>query len=462
VSFNNLSSVNTFLSSVYAFSASITNSEIQNLNATTGTINVLNTPIANIDSLSSTSVSIANVNFPNAGGNLFNNASFFGNLTVHGTISALSGVAITTTTTSQTSSLSVVNTGLGPALYVRQIADLNGIAVFAGDGGTEVLRVNNTQPLGNPGINVTGTQVIEANSNFAALRVTQTGAGNALVIEDDTNPDSTPFVVNNTGVVLVNSVSAFGTASKLESHATGPFDPGLVVISDYSANNWSRLDLRNRNVNQPAFLFLNQLSSLGIRNNSPGGSIAFSLSSEEVGRFAFNSITFNKTVFGTGNFICGNAQFFGGYDTNNIINGWFSPCWSDNRTYLNYALSGFDIRGPGGSNTTSRMFFTPSGNVGIGTTVPNQKLTVVGDISATGTVYGSNILNRYVQNIGNNSASVFTVTHNLGTRDVITSVYDNSTYENIITSIANTTTNTVSLSFNNIPATNAYRVVVIG
>lgn len=69
---------------------------------------------------------------------------------------------------------------------------------------------------------------------------------------------------------------------------------------------------------------------------------------------------------------------------------------------------------------------------------------------------------KYATNIGNGSLKIFTVTHNLGTRDVITSVYDNSTYENIITSVANTTTNTVSLSFSTAPGSNAYRVVVIG
>jgi hypothetical protein len=97
----------------------------------------------------------------------------------------------------------------------------------------------------------------------------------------------------------------------------------------------------------------------------------------------------------------------------------------------------------------------------------NENITALGiSVSSLTLQLGSSIplstLNRYTTNIGNNSASIFTITHNLGTRDVITSVYDNSTYENIITSIANTTTNTISLSFNNIPATNAYRVVVIG
>ena len=49
--------------------------------------------------------------------------------------------------------------------------------------------------------------VISGSTSGDALRITQTGAGNALVVEDDTNPDSTPFVVDATGKVGVGSSS---------------------------------------------------------------------------------------------------------------------------------------------------------------------------------------------------------------------------------------------------------------
>ena len=82
-------------------------------------------------------------------------------------------------------------------------------------------------------------------------------------------------------------------------------------------------------------------------------------------------------------------------------------------------------------------------------------LTLVGAIS-------SPFMRNYATNIGNGSLTEFTITHNLNTRDVITSVYDNTTYKNIKEhNITNTTTNTVSVSFNTAPGTNAYRVVVI-
>ena len=52
-----------------------------------------------------------------------------------------------------------------------------------------------------------GTTVISVNSSTAALRITQTGAGNALVVEDSTNPDSTPFVISSSGNVIVGSTT---------------------------------------------------------------------------------------------------------------------------------------------------------------------------------------------------------------------------------------------------------------
>jgi len=46
---------------------------------------------------------------------------------------------------------------------------------------------------------LTGPTVVSMASSSTALRVTQTGAGNALLIEDSSNPDSSPVVVDSTG-----------------------------------------------------------------------------------------------------------------------------------------------------------------------------------------------------------------------------------------------------------------------
>ena len=54
---------------------------------------------------------------------------------------------------------------------------------------------------------VTGSEVISVNTSTDALRITQTGSGNALTVEDSTNPDSTPFVVNNVGRVGIGQAA---------------------------------------------------------------------------------------------------------------------------------------------------------------------------------------------------------------------------------------------------------------
>jgi hypothetical protein len=60
-----------------------------------------------------------------------------------------------------------------------------------------------------------GSMVIPANSTNAGLRITQTGTGNALVVEDSANPDSTPFVIDASGNTYIGRTSA-ALGAKLE------------------------------------------------------------------------------------------------------------------------------------------------------------------------------------------------------------------------------------------------------
>lgn len=69
---------------------------------------------------------------------------------------------------------------------------------------------------------------------------------------------------------------------------------------------------------------------------------------------------------------------------------------------------------------------------------------------------------RYAVSIGDGSATSYTVTHNLASRDVHVTVYNASTYDEVITDVTHTTTNTLTIVFATAPASNAYRVVVVG
>jgi len=71
-------------------------------------------------------------------------------------------------------------------------------------------------------------------------------------------------------------------------------------------------------------------------------------------------------------------------------------------------------------------------------------------------------IKKYSTSIGDGSATSYTVTHNLASRDVQVTVYNNSTYDEVITDVTHATTNTLTIVFASAPASNAYRVVVIG
>jgi len=54
---------------------------------------------------------------------------------------------------------------------------------------------------------LTGASSVTVSSASAALTVTQTGAGNAILVEDSASPDSTPFVVSSSGRVGIGTTS---------------------------------------------------------------------------------------------------------------------------------------------------------------------------------------------------------------------------------------------------------------
>jgi hypothetical protein len=87
------------------------------------------------------------------------------------------------------------------------------------------------------GASITGNVLIINTTVDDALRITQTGTGNAIVIEDSTNPDATPFVIDSTGTVVVGSPVAYaiggtgGTPSvQLHSISTVFADSAVGVV----------------------------------------------------------------------------------------------------------------------------------------------------------------------------------------------------------------------------------------
>ena len=101
-------------------------------------------------------------------------------------------------------------------------------------------------------------------------------------------------------------------------------------------------------------------------------------------------------------------------------------------------------------------------SIGVGTKTPNANLTVVGDISASGVVYGGNILRKMMFMVGNGSGTSFNCVHNFGTEEVVTSVIDVSSKAVVHPSVLVSTLTSVTVEFSNAPAASAYKLTIIG
>jgi hypothetical protein len=103
--------------------------------------------------------------------------------------------------------------------------------------------------------------------------------------------------------------------------------------------------------------------------------------------------------------------------------------------------------------TTSGLNLTSDLAVGAGNGISVLTNTVAIDSSV--------VVSKYSTNVGDGAATSYTITHNLGTRDVIVSVYEASgSYAEVICDVNHATTNTITLLFSVAPTLDQYRVVV--
>ena len=85
---------------------------------------------------------------------------------------------------------------------------------------------------------------------------------------------------------------------------------------------------------------------------------------------------------------------------------------------------------------------------------PNFATTITASIAAKAT--------KYAGTIGDGSTTAIAVTHSLGTRDITWSVQDATTFEFVMCDVVATSTSVATFTFATAPASNAYRVTIIG
>jgi len=105
--------------------------------------------------------------------------------------------------------------------------------------------------------------------------------------------------------------------------------------------------------------------------------------------------------------------------------------------------------------TTSGLNLTTDLAVGAGNGISVLTNTVAIDTAV--------VVSKYNANVGDGAATSYTITHNLNTRDVQVTVYENSgSYAEVICDVNHATVNTITLLFSVAPTSNQYRVVVQG
>jgi hypothetical protein len=121
-----------------------------------------------------------------------------------------------------------------------------------------------------------------------------------------------------------------------------------------------------------------------------------------------------------------------------------------------------------GTSELSFTQFTGLGQItaGAGLTKTANTLDVIGGdgitVNADSVVINrAVVVTKYATNVGDGTNTSYTITHNLNTRDVIVTLYDNSSpYAEVMADVEHSTTNTITLLFSVAPTTDKYRVVV--
>ena len=195
-------------------------------------------------------------------------------------------------------------------------------------------------------------QIISVTDNSnAALRITQLGTGNALVVEDSTNPDSTPFVIDASGQVIKGYTTTVATGNDVGAS----FTPGTQIhaISSQGQSSLGLFNWINGATNESNLVFSHSRSGVI-------GTFGAVSSGDSLGAIAFAGD--DGTAFITAAKIA--SEVDGTPGTNDMPGRLV-----------------FSTTADGASSPTERMRITSAGNVGIGTASPAVELEVS---SATG------------------------------------------------------------------------------
>ena len=130
------------------------------------------------------------------------------------------------------------NVWLGGAIYKFVLKDADGALIWTVD--------NISAPTAAVSPVLSGNVTIDSNTSSPALKITQTGTGPVLRVQDSADPDVTPFIVDNSGNVGIGTATP---ASALEVASPGvitgawaylPSGTAMMFVQTSAPTGWTK------------------------------------------------------------------------------------------------------------------------------------------------------------------------------------------------------------------------------
>ena len=296
----------------------------------------------------------------------------------------------------------LVSQGPGlPLIWGNPTSSSSGIAstafnVVGGIASVTQLNVSGVSNLGvinSNDITVSGSGIFSGSTSSDLVRITQTGSGSALKVEDSTNPDSTSFIVDFEGKVGIRTNQP---NYSLDVGGTTLLRDSLYLKGGQLTSRVGILSGTNRSIITGVDTSGIQVSDLvddAGTDINPGTTIV---------SIGINSIGINPqhNVFGSPKSVSLNItrEFYAGNSGEVLISRGpgLAPNWSaaSNTSVLNISTTTTYyptfVRNDGFESISiakSEFVFVPSpGNLGIGSTTPTERLDVTGNIKVSGSI----------------------------------------------------------------------------
>jgi len=198
-------------------------------------------PLSQLDANFNTPITIGNTAVQ-----LGNTVTTLNNMTLANVTISSGSVTITnvSATTANVTTANVTNLISGNVALTG--GSINGTTLGASNAATA-----NVTTLTATNLTLSNSAVISVNTAGDALRITQTGAGNALVVEDSANPDSTPFVIDSSGIAIQGNTSTLSFSAP-----AGTVTPTIQSIAQASSLTQGIASVTNvTSANGPNFIF---------------------------------------------------------------------------------------------------------------------------------------------------------------------------------------------------------------